>query len=322
MNKKICIIASGGDAPGMNACIEGIVNFAPSNFKFFGAIGGYDGLVNDNGIILDRTNTSGISHISGCFLKCGRSEEFTTPEGVQKALATIKRHKFDAVIILGGNGSLSGAMKRLEPNGINVIGIPSTIDNDVFFTKNSLGFSSAFEESVRLVDNLNITMRTNNRDHVVQLMGWYCPDLTNSVGLATFADIIDTFDNRHSHAQIAKIWANNRKEGKQSNLMILQETKGKDIHDEAIHSANYLGDLMRAIATENNIESATSRVRMSTLGHLQRGASPSARDRWLGANYAKKALELINAKQFGVAIGLVGDHFIAVPLSKIMDKIS
>ena len=299
----------------MNACIEGIVTFAPQaipNIQIFGCIGGYDGLVNDNIAPLDRNNSTQISHLSGCVLKCGRSEEFTTPAGVQKALATINRHKFDALVILGGNGSLSGAMKRLDANGVNIIGIPSTIDNDVFFTKNSLGFSSAFETSVAMVDNLNATMRTNNRDHVVQLMGRHHTDLAEYVGLATFADIIDTIDNRHTPKQIANIFNQNRQNGKTSNLMIMQEVKSTDVISEAVNTANYLSELVK--------HTDKSRVRMTTPGHLQRGSPPSARDRWLAANYALKTIEQIKNNQFGVAIGLVGDYFIAVPLSKIMER--
>lgn len=302
--KKICILASGGDAPGMNACVESVfLSASRHGFETYGAIAGYHGLVKNEIIRLAPANATNISHLTGCVLKCGRSEEFTTPAGFDTALATIRGHGFVCVVVLGGNGSMRGAQK-LHASGIPVVFIPATIDNDVSFSKECLGFSSAAEESVRLVDNLNGTMQTNNRDHVVQVMGWDCPDLANFVGLATFADIVDTNAGRHSPNQVAEVFNNNRKNGKTSNLMIMQEKRSTDIVAEAQDTVNYLGTLTRAVGI--------GRVRMTTLGHLQRGAVPSARDRWLGNLYGEKAASLIHGGKTGLCITLAGDKITTV----------
>ena len=308
-SKRIVVLASGGDAPGMNACLEAIFREGTRlGYNLLGAIGGYDGLVLERFIQLTPANATGIARETGCVLHTSRSEAFMTEEGLKKAINNLNKHRVSAVVILGGNGSLKGAYDRLDINGVPVIGIPSTIDNDVFFTQNSLGFSSACEESVRLVDNLTGTMQTSGMDHVVKMMGRHCSNLADFVGATVFADIIDTEDNRHTSTQVANIFAANRKAGKISSMMIKQEKKCQTPITEAVITLKFLEDLKDAGGQSN--------VRLTTLGHLQRGAPPSARDRWLGVNYGKKAIEQIEANQTGVAIGLVGDFFVAVPISK------
>lgn len=317
MSKKICVLASGGDAPGMNACVESVFHNATARgYTIYGAIAGYNGLVKDDIVFLTRdchpekkyAVATNIGHLSGCVLNCGRSEEFTTQAGFNKALAVIKKHRFDALVILGGNGSLNGA-ERLTKAGIPTIAIPATIDNDVAFTGNSLGFSSAMEECVRLIDNLSATMQTNDRDHIVQLMGRYCSDLAVMVGAATFATIVDTIDARHSPAEVAEIFKLSRSRGRTSNLMVMQEKKNIDVATEAMETASYLQELAQL--------TGETHVRMTTLGHLQRGAAPSGRDRWLASFYGERAVNSISANQFGVAIGMVRDYFISVPIEKV-----
>jgi len=313
-NKRICILASGGDAPGMNACVESVfIECQKRGIELVGAVGGYDGLVHGRIIPLIPTIARNIGHVTGCFLKAGRSESFMTEDGQKKCIDVLKKYGIEYVIVLGGNGSFRGA-GRLIKNGVKVIGVPSTIDNDVYFTRESLGFSSALEESVRLVDMLKSTMQTNDRDHVVQLMGWHERGLTQAVGEATFADIVDTIENRHTPKQVVEIFERNRKAGNLSNLMVMQE-KRKDSIDavnEAMEAVNYLQDLTRL--------SPSSNVRLNTLGHLQRGAPPSGRDRWLGYHYGKNAVELIISGQSGVAVGLVRDYVIAVPFEKTTER--
>ncbi|MCL2570117.1 MAG: 6-phosphofructokinase [Firmicutes bacterium] len=305
---KICVLASGGDAPGMNACVESLFIHANARgWDVWGATHGYNGLVDDNVVKLGRDNATFISHVTGCFLKSGRSEAFGVQAGFNKAVSTVKKHGFNCVVVLGGNGSLRGAAD-LQKAGVNIIGVCATIDNDVKYTRESLGFSSAVEESVRLIDNLNGTMRTNDRDHVVQVMGWHCDELANMIGMASFADIIDKEGSRLTPQQIASIFENNRKQGKTSNLVIRQEKRGKgiDVIGEAVESVNYLGELSQAVGG--------NRVRMMTLGHLQRGAVPSARDRWLGHNYGRLAVESIAGGKFGVVAILINGEFKIVAL--------
>lgn len=290
----------------MNACVEALYfNAIKNDFEVFAAISGYDGLVNDRVIQVQRGMISGISHMSGCNIKSGRSAQFATTAGFNKALLNIRKYGFDCLVIIGGNGTFAGCA-RLKGAGINVFGIPATIDNDVAITNSSLGFSSACENAVQLIDMLKATMRTNDRDHIVTLMGRKCAALANVVGEASFADVIDSVEQRHTPAQVAKIFAEKRKEGATSCLMIKQEIKADDVAQEAVEGANFVKALQIAAKDTN--------IRMNTLGHLQRGATPSCRDRWLAQNYARVAMNSILNNQFGVAAALFADEFKTVEL--------
>ena len=312
---KLCVIASGGDAPGMNACVESIHRTATAaGIPAFFATAGYDGLVNNNVAPLTPDIALHIAPAAGCVLKAGRSDAFRTPEGLEKAVRNIRKHKFTHIVILGGNGSFKGAA-RLAAAGVPVLCIPATIDNDVFFTKNSLGFSSACEKSTALVDGLKETMRTNDRDHIVQMMGWHCDQLTTTVGAATFAEILDTNANRHTPEQIAQIFAQNRRNGITSNMMLMQERlapdrQTADIVAEGTAKYDFLSEVMAATGDEG--------IRINVLGHLQRGARPSCRDRWLGAHYGRLAVELAATNQSNLAIALLGDEFRAVALEQAL----
>jgi 6-phosphofructokinase 1 len=298
--KKICILASGGDAPGMNACMEAVFFKGKElGYEVWVAVSGYDGLIKDEFVLMTAENSCGISQKSGCVFKCSRSARFVTTEGFAKALANFKKHDFEAMIVLGGNGSFYG-MGRLKNAGLPVIGIPATIDNDVFFTKHNLGFSSACENAVQMIDILKETMETNDRDHIVQLMGRHCSELTNTVGTATFADIIDVEENRHTPEAVAEIFKKKRRYGKTSCFMIMQEKRYADPATEAIGGAEYLKHLW--------VASGDSNIRMNTLGHLQRGARPSCRDRYLGVVYGHAAVDCVINKHFGVGIGITNDQ--------------
>ena len=308
--RKICVLASGGDAPVMNACVEAVFNRASaSGIEVWAAIMGFDGLVRDKVVKITPQTVRGASCMSGCVYKCGRSPEFTTEQGFAAALGNIKKHGFECIIVIGGNGSFMG-LGRLKSVGVPVIGIPGTVDNDVFFTKHNLGFSSACESAVALIDVLKSTMLTNNRDHVVQLMGRYCSDLAQTVGIATFADVIDTNDHRHTPGEVAEIFKQQHAAGVESCTMILQEYKKVDAVAEALESAKFL----KALSAATNDNS----LRMNTLGYLQRGANPSARDRWLGSNYGALAVDLAARRQYGVAVGLIKDEFAVIELDEAL----
>jgi len=297
MAKRICILASGGDAPGMNACFEAIYHRASEfGLEVFAAMHGFDGLIDDDIVRVTRENGTGISGVSGCVFKCARSPRFKTRDGFASAIATIKKHQFDALIALGGDGSFIG-LGRLKNAGVPLVGIPATIDNDVPFTKESLGFSSACENAVELIDMLKVTMETNGRDHVVQIMGRHCNDLAQTIGEATFADIIDMEGHRHTPKMVADIFAQKRRQGKTSCFMIMLERKNTDVVQEAIANANYLQELTQV--------SGNSSIRMNTLGHLQRGARPSCHDRFLAVTYGRAALDCVMRKKFGVSVAMI-----------------
>ena len=289
---KICVLASGGDAPGMNAFFEAVyLSATAKDIECYASINGFNGLVDNDIVKMTAQNSTGISNRSGCVFNCGRCYSIMEHAGFTKALANIKKNGFSCVIVLGGNGSLIGT-GRLKAAGVNVVFAPGTIDNDCPGTKHSLGFSSACEYSVECVDALRYTFETSKRDHIVQLMGRHCNELAIAIGTATFADIIDMDGARHTPEDVAKIFMANRKAGKQSSFMIMQERKSPDTVTDMIDSAKYLADVQKA--TNDNT------VRMTTLGFLQRGAAPSCRDRYLGVMYGRACVDCVVKKQFGV----------------------
>ncbi|MDR0462498.1 MAG: 6-phosphofructokinase [Christensenellaceae bacterium] len=305
---KICVLASGGDAPSMNACIEAIyLNATANNLQLYAAINGYEGLVDNKVVQVSSFMARGISGKSGCTFKCGRSKRFLEKDGFASAMATIKKYAFDAVIVLGGNGSFNGA-GRLKSAGAHILFIPATIDNDVDYTKNSLGFASAVNCAVRLVDNLKATMETTSRDFIVQIMGRSCNQLTARVGTATLADVIDMNGQRHTPEQIADVFKKNRAMGKESNFAIIQEKIGGDQTKEMLGGVE-LTNQIRKFADDNN-------VCFTTLGYLQRGAEPSAYDRFLATLYGDSAVKCVLDKRFGVALSVSNDKVVYIDLPK------
>jgi len=221
-----------------------------------------------------------------------------TRTGFETAVSNFKRYGFDVLVIMGGNGSFIGT-GSFKTVGVNTVFIPATIDNDVPGYKKSLGFSSACENAVKMVDMLRATMETSERDHIIQLMGRHCSELTRRVGVATFADVIDYEGSRMTPEHVAAVFRANRQAGKDSSFMVMQELKGEDAVQEKMSNANYLDRVSKAYGD--------SSIRMSVLGYLQRGAEPSCFDRYLGVRYGKAAVECIVRKQFGMGLDLRGD---------------
>jgi 6-phosphofructokinase 1 len=295
---KICIVVSGGDAPGMNACVEAIFNYAMHlGMQVHVAIAGYQGLVNNVIVEATREKCNNISHQAGCVYRCARCPEFKTAEGFNAAMNTIISHAFDALVVIGGNGTLMG-LEALKRAGINVIGIPATIDNDVFFTKNSLGFSSACEAIVQELDMVKATMGTHERNFLVTVMGRHCNELALKTGVASFANMIDIEERRHAPVEIAKLFVEQRAKGNMSCMTLLQENRpdAATLHGE-----------VKALAQDGNL-------REDVLGYFQRGAPPSCHDRFLGAHYGVIAVDHIKNRKFGVVIGQINDEFVSVNL--------
>jgi len=294
--KKICVLASGGDAPGMNACFEAIYRYGAENgVEMWAGINGYNGIINGVFTQMNMENATCISERSGCVFKCGRANNFLEHEGFKSAVTNCKKQKFDAIVILGGNGSTNGA-GRLKNAGLNVIVIPATIDNDVDFTNHSLGFESACESGTQTIDALRATMETSGRNFVVEIMGRHCNKLTQRIALATFPDIVDMEGQRHTTRQIAEIFARNRAAGKQSNFMVMQERKGTDYIKQSQDTIKFIGDLIN--------ETGDAGIRLASVGYLQRGAVPTYFDRFLGGLYGRAAIDCVLAGKFGVGLSM------------------
>lgn len=290
----------------MNACMEAIyLNAKTQGIEVYAGVGGFDGIIDANFVKMTEANATGISNQSGCVFKCGRSKRIMESAGFKSAVANMKKNGFDALVVLGGNGSAIGT-GRFKSAGVNTVFVPSTIDNDVEYTRHSLGFSSACESAVKNIDELKATMRTNNRDFIVHIMGRSCNELALRVGTATFADIIDMNGNRHTPDQVAQIFAQNRKNGKQSNFMVMQELQGGDQMFELERSFELLKQIRHA--------SGGQIIQLCPLGYLQRGAQPSCYDRFLGAIYGEAVVDCIQKSQYGVCISAVNDKIVLVEI--------
>jgi len=292
------MVASGGDAPGMNACMEAIFNYGmQQNMDIWVSIMGYEGILSENFVRATRDKCNGISHLAGCVYRCGRSSVFATPNGFKKATEVLKKHAFDALIVLGGDGSMRG-LHRLSEAGFNVIGIPATVDNDCYFTSNALGFASAVEAIVQYVDRIKPTMQTNERSFMVQVMGKGCSDLALTSAVACFANFVDRSEKRYTAAQVSDLFNSQRERGNTSCIGIIEENR-KD-----------LPTFLEGI----KIRSHDNKVRLDQGYYYQRGAVPSFRDRLLAAHYGIKAVDLVSEGKYGVAIGIVFDEVITIPL--------
>ncbi|MDD4110506.1 MAG: ATP-dependent 6-phosphofructokinase [Clostridia bacterium] len=300
---NIGILTSGGDAPGMNAFISNLINLAvKNNQKIFAVKFGFQGLVNNNIIPLSKKDVDNISHLGGSFIKSFRSPEFQTEKGFSKALSNYKKSKIDYLIVLGGDGSLQGS-KRLTDNGVKVIFIPTTIDNDLFYTDKSLGFDSAVNCAVGQIDMIKQTMLSLNRIFICEVMGRKCADIANYCALATNANILVADQKDADFNKIITKLKSAIKDGEEAPLIVLREN---------ILNAS---ELARKIQDKLNIE-----TRASILGYVQRGTSPSVYDRIYAMMLAKTTIELINKKNFNLALGVDNDKIISINLEKALTK--
>jgi 6-phosphofructokinase 1 len=273
--KKIGLLTSGGDASGMNATIRAITRYA--KYKSLDVIGyyeGFKGLINSNSTILDHNSVGGIIDRGGTFLYTARSEEFKTEDGMQKSIQNMKKDGVDALIIIGGDGSFRGA-HDLHERGVQVVGIPATIDNDIAGTDYSLGFDTALNVIISLISKIRDTASSLDRLFVIEVMGRNSGMIAINSGLACAADYILIPEVKVDLVRIATKIRNHR-EGKRHILIVVAEGAAK--------ASDVAASIKLLVGHE---------VKISVLGHIQRGGYPSALDRLLAAEFGKKAVDLL-----------------------------
>ena len=280
--RKIGILTSGGDAPGMNAAIRAVARKAlDEGVEVVGIIGGYDGLIKDKTIPLTPRAVSNIVNRGGTMLFSNRCLEFKTEEGMQTAIETCRRNEIDAIVACGGDGTFRGATD-LTNRGIPTIGIPCTIDNDITATDYTIGFDSAMNTSLAMIDCLRDTCESHARCNVVEVMGRDCGQIALYTALSTgaVAAIVPElpFDEQHIIERIAAL----REAGKRSFLIIVSE--GVDAPD----GRKYGEVLTERIEAQTGVE-----TRFARLAHIVRGGSPSIRDRYTATEMGVRAVELL-----------------------------
>ncbi len=286
--KTIGVLTSGGDAPGMNAAVRAVVRAAiyyGMNVK--GIMHGYNGLIQDNVIDMDLRSVSNIIQRGGTMLFTARCKEFTTEEGQQKAYETCMKHGIDALVVIGGDGSFRGC-QAMARKGIKCIGIPGTIDNDISCSDYTIGFDTALNTSLQMIDRLRDTARSHERCSVVEVMGRHAGYIAVSTAIANgaMAVIIPEREFDIQKDVIEKI-IESQKIGKKNFLVVVAEGVG----DAA--------GMAKIIQYATGIE-----TRATILGHVQRGGSPSARDRLLASLMGCKAVELLKDGEYNRVVAL------------------
>lgn len=294
--KKVVVLTSGGDAPGMNSTIFGIwKECLDKNIELYGAIGGYDGLIDNNFIKIDDSILVGRINRGGSVLKSGRSPRFLKSTYFNRALKNLKDNKFDGLIVLGGDGSLKGAIE-LRDAGVNVISIPATIDNDLNFTY-TLGYDTATNNIVSVIDNITDSLNAFGYGAVIKIMGRNCTDLINNVAKSINTDLVITKPDFDMKNLIKKI-----------NFIKKQQTIPPIVL--------VLEDVADTVALASTLQSECKiQMRPHILGYIQRGGSPSAFDRRYGITAGKLAVETLKDKEC-VMIGLIGDNLTKKPFEE------
>ena len=274
--KRIGLLTSGGDAPGMNAAIRAVVRSGLYfGMEVMGIERGYAGLIHDTVIPMEMRSVSNIVQCGGTKLRTARCMEMLTVEGQKKALDTLEKHGIEGLVVIGGDGSFRGA-KVLSEFGVPTIGIPGTIDNDLEYTDYTLGFDTAVNTCLDIINKLRDTMTSHERVSVVEVMGRHCGDIALYSGIASGAEIIVVPEITFNIDEIVSKINRSRANGKHSNIIVIAE---------GVMSADEFAKRLQAM-TEYD-------VRPTCIGHVQRGGSPSMADRMLAAQFGNKAVHLL-----------------------------
>lgn len=303
MSKNIGIITPGGDSSGINACIRAIVRDAIYHkLNAFGVYNGYQGLIEGDIQPLSARSVSGIIRYGGTMLRSTRCEEIKTPQGVRRAVMQLKHHRIDRMVIIGGDGSMRAGAKLLG-QGISVIGIPASIDNDIYGTDETIGFDTAMDVAVDAIDKIRDTATSFNRVFLVEVMGREHGFLALAVGLACGAEYILIPEFAYNLPKICAELKHAKQKGKTSEIIIFAEGAG-NIHKIAAF-----------------IQRRTKfSVRTSSLGYIQRGGAPSARSRILGSLFGSYAVKLIRNGQRNRLVVIRNSKITHVPLMSTIGK--
>ena len=300
--KRIGVLTSGGDAPGMNAAVRAVVR-ASSYFSLecVAIYKGYQGLIDDDTKLTNARSVNNIINKGGTILKSARCLEFRTPEGRKKAYETIKKHTIDALIVIGGDGSFTGAMIFHSEFNFPVIGIPGTIDNDIHGTTHTIGFDTALNTVIDAIDKIRDTAISHNRLFFVEVMGRDAGHIALNTGIGAGAEEILVPEEDMGLDRLLDSLKRSEKTGKSSSIVVIAE--GDKTGKNVFEIAEYV---------EKNLP--YYEVRVSVLGHMQRGGSPSCFDRVLASRMGVHAVESLLRGVSNVMVGIDNSQMILTPL--------
>ncbi|MFQ5587852.1 MAG: 6-phosphofructokinase [Nitrospiria bacterium] len=302
--RHIGVLTSGGDAPGMNAAIRAVTRTAiHAGLKVTGIRYGYAGLISNNMMPLDVRDVGGIISRGGTFLRSARCPEFKTQAGQQQALQNLKQRGIDAVVIIGGNGSQTGAF-HLSELGVPVVGVASTIDNDLAGTEVTIGVDTALNIALEAIDRLKTTASSHSRAFLVEVMGRDCGYLAMMSGIAGGAEVVAIPESPCDPESIAQVFRASYKRGKAHAIGVIAEGAKSRATDIAAYFKTHHG----RIGFE---------LRVTTLGHVQRGGTPGAFDRILAARFGHEAVNALLRGEKNVLVGIQKGKITTTPLSEI-----
>ncbi len=287
--KRIGVLTSGGDAPGMNACIRAVVRYALNKgLDVYGIERGYVGLINNHINQMNRRSVSDIIQRGGTILKTARCDEFKQLEYMSQAVDNMEAYGIDGLVVIGGDGSFRGAKDLYDNFGTQVIGIPGTIDNDLAYTDYTLGFDTTVNTVLNAINNLRDTMTSHDRVCIIEVMGRRCGDIALYAGLGGGAELILVPEVPFDLAAVVKSIKLNQRIGKTSDIIVLAEGVCK-------------AEELKAKLKEQGV---TGSIKTTTLGYIQRGGAPSNQDRVLAAQFGMRAVDLLLEGKGGRVVGI------------------
>ena len=302
--KKIGVLTSGGDSPGMNAAIRAVVRTcAFHNIECAGIYRGYQGMIEGDFKEMGPRSVNNIINKGGTILKSARSKEFMTTEGRQKAYENLKKNNIDALVVIGGNGSFTGGLLFNKEFNFPVIGIPGTIDNDIYGTSHTLGYDTALNTVVEVIDKIRDTASSHNRLFFIEVMGRDAGHIALNAGIGAGAEEILIPEEDMGLDRLLDSLRKSKASGKSSSIVVIAE--GDKIGKNAFELKDYVDENMPEYD-----------VRVSILGHMQRGGSPSCFDRVLASRLGVKAVESLLEGQSNYMAGLMKDEIVLVPLEQ------
>ena len=299
----IGVVTSGGDCPGMNAAIRAVVRVAlAQGMEVWGIKNGYAGMISGDIILLNSRSVGDVIQKGGTFLGTARSDEFKTPEGRRKAVANLQQRGIEGLVVIGGDGSLTGA-RMLGELGVKVVGLPGTIDNDMWGTDYTIGFDTAVNTVLDAINKLRDTASAHGRVMVVEVMGRHSGMIALTAGLAGGAEIILIPEVAFDLDEICDQLKKSRAKGKSFSIVMVAEGAGNAIE---------VGDKIR--------ESTGMETRVSVLGHIQRGGAPTVMDRLLASRLAEAAVMKLRQGESGIMMGYLNNKVVAVDIADAVSK--
>ncbi len=305
--KTVGVLTSGGDAPGMNAALRAVTRSAIYNgFKVKGIYRGYRGLVEDEIVDFEAKDVSGIIHRGGTILRTARCKEFRTPEGRKKAYENMQKQGIDALVVIGGDGTLTGAWQFAREFDVPIVGLPGTIDNDLNGTDHTIGYDTALNTIMWCVDRIRDTANSHERLFFIEVMGRDAGFLALNGAIAGGAEAAIIPEISIENDQLAQLIENGFRTTKRSSIVLVAESP-------------VTGGAM-GLAERVRNEYPQYDVRVTILGHLQRGGSPTAQDRILASRMGEAAIDALVEGQRNVMIGDDDEQMVYVPFSKALSS--